>query len=111
MAEFIFNNECTDWSSDKKRNEMYLRYQEDWFNIQLENRGYVFLRDIYEILGIQITKESCTNEESKIKWEKERESSKKRNDLINKTVLPLRILIFPIMLVVRLFRWTYHYDD
>ena len=61
MAEFIFNNECTDWSPNKKRNEMYLRYQEDWFNIQLENRGYVFLRDIYETLGIQITKESCTN--------------------------------------------------
>ena len=58
-----------------------------------------------------MNKANITFEESKIKWEKERESSKKRNDLINKSVLPLRILVFPIMLVVRLFRWTYHYDD
>ena len=39
MTEFIFNNECTDWSPDKKRNEMYLRYQEDWLNIQLGGFG------------------------------------------------------------------------
>lgn len=24
---------------------------------------------------------------------------------------PLRVLIFPVMLLVKLFRWTYGYDD
>ena len=38
---------------------MFLNAQKNYFNERLRKRGYLFLRDVYEGLGIPITKESC----------------------------------------------------
>ena len=38
---------------------MFLKHQEYYFNALLRNRGYVFLRDVYEGLGLNISSESC----------------------------------------------------
>ena len=38
---------------------MFLKRQENYFNELLRKREYVFLRDIYEELGIKISSESC----------------------------------------------------
>ena len=61
MAELIFDRKNVYWNANKERNKMYLKSQENWCNAQLSIRGYVFLRDIYELLGMHPTKESCTN--------------------------------------------------
>lgn len=55
----MFDERSYGWSNLKKSNLIFLKYQESWFNELLRKRGYLFLRDVYEGLGIPITKESC----------------------------------------------------
>lgn len=55
----IFDDCSHAWTKDKKYNLMFLKHQESFFNELLRKRGYLFLRDVYEGLGIPITKESC----------------------------------------------------
>ncbi len=35
----------------------------------------------------------------------------KRQRRIELAMVPVRIVIFPVMLLVKLFRWTYNYED
>ena len=56
-----FDKTCSQWKNDKIQNRMTIRYYERYFVDLLSIRGYVFLRDIYELLGMHPTKESCTN--------------------------------------------------
>ena len=51
-----------------------------------------------------------TYEKSKEVWQEEAKRVEKRMKRYELCMLPLRIILFPIMLVVRLFRWTYQYD-
>ena len=53
-----FNDSCVNWMKDAKYNLIYLRVMQCSYNEILRKRGYVFLRDIYEKLGIPVTKES-----------------------------------------------------
>ena len=55
----IFDNCCTGWSKNKDHNLMFLKIQENYANELLKSRGWLFLRDVYQMLGIPITKESC----------------------------------------------------
>ena len=55
----IFDDCCTGWSKNKDHNLMFLKIQENYANELLKSRGWLFLRDVYEMLGIPITKESC----------------------------------------------------
>lgn len=55
----IFDNCCTGWTKDKDHNLMFLKIQENYANELLKSRGWLFLRDVYQMLGIPITKESC----------------------------------------------------
>ena len=55
----IFDNCCTGWTKDKDHNLMFLKIQENYANELLKGRGWLFLRDVYQMLGIPITKESC----------------------------------------------------
>lgn len=57
--KIIFDERSYGWSNVKKYNLMFLKHQESFFNELLRKKGYLFLRDIYEGLGIPITKESC----------------------------------------------------
>ena len=52
-----------------------------------------------------------TYEKSKEVWQEEAKRVEKRMKRYELCMLPLRIILFPIMLVVRLFRWTYQYDE
>ena len=54
-----FDDYCHGWTKDQKYNFMYLKRIETYCNDLLFKRGYLFLRDVYEMLGISITKESC----------------------------------------------------
>lgn len=54
----IFDSSCKDWDKDREFNMMYLKAQQTYFNDILRNRGYVFLRDVYECLGFPVTQTS-----------------------------------------------------
>ena len=54
-----FDDSCFGWTKDKEYNLMFLKHQENYFNELLRKRGYLFLGDVFEGLGMHITKESC----------------------------------------------------
>lgn len=54
-----FSEECFGYSNVRNHNFMYLKQIERHCNTLLSTRKYLFLRDIYEMLGIPITKDSC----------------------------------------------------
>lgn len=53
-----FNQNVPSWTSDRELNRAFLRSAQGYFNEVLIARGYVFLRDVYERLGIPVTKDS-----------------------------------------------------
>ena len=55
----VFDDCCSGWTKDKETNLMFIKCQEQWSNDLLKSRVWLFLRDVYEMLGIQVTKESC----------------------------------------------------
>lgn len=46
------------WTEDREFNKLYLKMVQGYYNELLIARGYVFLRDVYERLGIRPSKES-----------------------------------------------------
>lgn len=50
----ILNQNCFGW--DKDSNQFMLRRYEIYFNDVLRERGYVFLYEIYNVLGIKLKK-------------------------------------------------------
>lgn len=44
------------WEDDSELNLMFLRAEQNWANDRLKSRGYLFLNEVYERLGIQPTK-------------------------------------------------------
>ena len=61
--------------------------------------------------GIIMNNTEKTYEKSKEIWLEEAKNVEKRMKRYEWCMLPLRIILFPIMLIVRLFRWTYRYDE
>lgn len=53
-----FNSLSSVWSKDKEYNIMYLKTMQAHYTSLLRARKYVFLRDVYEALGIPITRDS-----------------------------------------------------
>lgn len=51
-----YDNGCTGWTKNADMNLMFLRRQQDWANERLQSRGYLFLNEVYESLGIPKTK-------------------------------------------------------
>lgn len=51
-----FDNGSAGWTKDPEMNLFFLRRQQDWANERLKSRGYLFLNDVYESLGIPKTK-------------------------------------------------------
>lgn len=51
-----FDNGCTGWTKDAEMNLFFLKRQQDWANERLKARGYLFLNEVYESLGIPRTK-------------------------------------------------------
>ena len=55
----FFDESCVNWTKDRNYNVMFLKMQERNFNDLLRKKGYLFLGDVYEMIGIPITKDSC----------------------------------------------------
>ena len=47
---------CAGWDKDPEYNLAFLRRQQDYANERLKNQGYLFLNDVYDMLGIPRTK-------------------------------------------------------
>lgn len=52
----IFDEYCTGWTKDPEYNLMFLKRQQNWANDKLKREGYLFLNEVYEMLGIPKTK-------------------------------------------------------
>lgn len=55
----VFDDGCKNWTKDQNANVMFLKVIEQHCNELLRARGWIFLRDVYEYIGIPITKASC----------------------------------------------------
>lgn len=51
-----FNEKCIPWTKDPETNKFFLLHQQDYANEKLKARGYLFLNDVYDMLGIPRTK-------------------------------------------------------
>lgn len=52
----FFDEYCTGWTKDPEYNLMFIRQQQNYANELLKNKGYVYLNEVYEMLGIRKTK-------------------------------------------------------
>lgn len=51
-----YDNGCTGWTKDAEMNLYFLKRQQDWANERLKAKGYLFLNEVYDMLGIPRTK-------------------------------------------------------
>lgn len=52
----VYDDGCTGWDKNPEYNLMFLRRQQAYANEQLKRQGYLFLNDVYDMLGIPKTK-------------------------------------------------------
>lgn len=52
----FFDDGCTGWEKDAEYNLMFLKHQQNHANDLLRTNGYLFLNDVYDMLGIPRTK-------------------------------------------------------
>ena len=52
----FFEDGCTGWSKDPEYNLTFLKHQQSQANDILQRRGYLYLNEVYEMLGIPKTK-------------------------------------------------------
>ena len=52
----FFDDGCIGWTKDPEYNLMYLKGQQSYANELLKARGYLFLNEVYDMLGIPKTK-------------------------------------------------------
>ena len=52
----FFDESCKNWDKDPELNLMFLKRQQDYANEILNAKGYLFLNDVYDMLGIKRTK-------------------------------------------------------
>lgn len=57
VSEFarFFDESCPDWCKDPNANMMFLRQQQNYANNVLQCKGYLFLNDVYDMLGLPKT--------------------------------------------------------
>ena len=51
----FYDDGCTGWCKDPEHNLMFLRLQQDYANERLQSKGYLFLNEVYDMLGIPKT--------------------------------------------------------
>jgi hypothetical protein len=51
-----FNKDCAGWSDNAEKNLFFLKRQQDFANELLEANGYLFLNEVYDMLGIPRSK-------------------------------------------------------
>jgi hypothetical protein len=52
----IFDEYCPGWTKDPEYNLMFLKNQQNYANDKLKAQGYLFLNDVYDMIGIDRTK-------------------------------------------------------
>lgn len=52
----FFDEYCDGWTKDAELNLVFLKHQQSMANKKLQDEGYLFLNDVYKMLGIQPTK-------------------------------------------------------
>lgn len=55
----VFDDGCIGWCEDPEYNKMYLKQMERYANDLLKVRGYLLLNDVYDMLGIPMSKTGC----------------------------------------------------
>lgn len=53
----FFDESCNGWDKNPETSLFFLKLQMSHFNNRLHERGYVFLNEVYEVLGIELTAE------------------------------------------------------
>lgn len=56
----IYDDGCVGWDKDPESNLIFLKQQQNWANEKLKARGYLFLNEVYEMLGFPPTKAGAT---------------------------------------------------
>lgn len=56
----FFDDGCLGWEKDAEMNLFYLRRQQDFANELFQAKGYLFLNDVYDMLGIPRTRAGQT---------------------------------------------------
>jgi hypothetical protein len=51
-----FARHNANWHSDPRHRKYFLSAQEQWANDRLRNDGYLFLNDVYQMLGMKKTR-------------------------------------------------------
>lgn len=51
----FYDESCTGWEKDAELNLMFLKRQQSYANDLLQSRGYLFLNEVYDMLGIKRT--------------------------------------------------------
>ena len=54
-----FNDSCSGWVNDPELNLMFLKSQQQYANDLLQAKGYLFLNEVYKMLGLPETKAGC----------------------------------------------------
>lgn len=57
----FFDDGCAGWDPNPEYSLMFLNQQQNWANEKLKRQGYLFINDVYEMLGIQKCKEGQTH--------------------------------------------------
>ena len=52
----FFDDGCRNWEKNSEYNLMFLKQAQNWANERLKSRGYLYLNEVYEYLGIPMTK-------------------------------------------------------
>lgn len=52
----FFDETCAAWTKDPESNKFFLLRQQEYANKKLKDRGYLFLNEVYDMLGIPRTK-------------------------------------------------------
>ena len=56
MYARFFDEYCPNWEKDSEYNLMFLRAQQQYANDLLRSRGFIFLNEVYDLIGIPRTK-------------------------------------------------------
>lgn len=57
----FFDDGCTGWDKNPEYSLMFLNQQQNYANEKLKRQGYLFINDVYEMLGIPKCKEGQTH--------------------------------------------------
>ena len=63
----FFDTDSPQWRTDNTMNEFFLKAQQNYANQKLQTTGHVFLNEIYDMLGVERTKEGAV-----VGWVKDR---------------------------------------